>query len=191
MTDQQIIKGLIDRDGQVTQLFFFEKCRPLLSSIIQTVFAYHVDYDELVNELYLHLMEDDALRLRQFEGRSSFYQWLKVLAIRFFIRKRHLVVENASHDEDPAMANAAAADTDSAQQAHNDLERLLAMMTNKRYVSILRQLVVNDRDPDRVATEMHITTANLYNLKRRAIAELTQVALKDKNNYDRKNAFIR
>ena len=89
------------------------------------------------------------------------------------------------------MANAAAADTDSAQQAHNDLERLLAMMTNKRYVSILRQLVVNDRDPDRVATEMHIITANLYNLKQRAIAELTQVALKDKNNYDRKNAFIR
>lgn len=190
MTDQQIIQGLIDRDGHITQLFFFEKCRPLLSSIIQMVFAYHVDYDELVSELYLHLMDDDAARLRQFEGRSSFYQWLKVIAIRFFLRKRHLVIENTSHQEDTAMINAAA-DSDSAQQAHSDLQRLLMMMPNKRYVSILTQLVVEDRDPERVATDMHITTANLYNLKRRAIAELTQVALKDKNNYDRKNSFIR
>lgn len=190
MTDQQIIQGLIDRDGHITQLFFFEKCRPLLSSIIQMVFAYHVDYDELVSELYLHLMDDDAARLRQFEGRSSFYQWLKVLAIRFFLRKRHLVIDNTSHDEDTAMLNAAA-DSDSAQQAHSDLQRLMDKMQNKRYVSILTQLVVEDRDPERVASEMHITTANLYNLKRRAIAELTQVALKDKNNYDRKNPFIR
>lgn len=189
MTDEQVIQGLIARDSHTTQHFFFEKCRPLFGSIIQMVFAYQVDYDEFVNELYLHLMEDDAARLRQFEYRCSFYQWLKVLAIRFFLRKRRFIVEDNSHDED--LLPQADADSDSARQAHSDLERLFLLMPNKRYVSVLRQLVVNDQDPERVALDMHITTANLYNIKRRAIAELTHIALKDRNSYDNRHAYIR
>lgn len=29
MTDQEIVNALIERDGQVTQEFFFKKCEPL------------------------------------------------------------------------------------------------------------------------------------------------------------------
>ena len=86
MTDQKIIDALIDRDNKVTKEFFFENCRPLFLSIIRKVFDYPVDYDEFVNEFYIHLMENDAFRLRQFEGRSSVYQWLKVIAIRISLR---------------------------------------------------------------------------------------------------------
>ena len=74
MTDQDIIQALIDRDERVTQQFFFKSCRPLFTSIIRHVFSYEVDYDEFVSEFYLHLMENDAHRLRQFEGRSTIYQ---------------------------------------------------------------------------------------------------------------------
>ena len=81
MTDQQIIEALIARDERVTQQFFFGNCRPLFLSIIRYVFSYEVDYDEFVNEFYLHLMENDAYRLRQFQGRSIIYQWMKVIAI--------------------------------------------------------------------------------------------------------------
>ena len=51
MTDQEIIKGLIERDECVTKDFFFVKCKPLFYSIINIVFDYEVEYDELVNEL--------------------------------------------------------------------------------------------------------------------------------------------
>ena len=88
MTTQIIIRKLIEKDERVTRHFFFEKCRPLFLGIIKHVFSYEVNYDEFVNELYLHIMENDAARLRQFEGKSSIYQWLKVVAIRFFIAKR-------------------------------------------------------------------------------------------------------
>ena len=70
MTDQEIIQALILRDNRVTREFLFEQCRPLFLSIIHRVFDYEVDYDEFVNELYIYLMENDAVRLRQFEGRS-------------------------------------------------------------------------------------------------------------------------
>lgn len=88
MTDQEIIQGLIARDNRVTDEFFFHKCRPLFCKIIGLVFKNEVDYDELVNELYVYLMENDAQKLREFGHRSSLYFWLKILAIRFFIKKR-------------------------------------------------------------------------------------------------------
>ncbi|MBR3917468.1 MAG: hypothetical protein IKJ59_01865 [Clostridia bacterium] len=63
MTDKQIIEALIARDERVTKQFFFENCRPLFLSVIRHVFSYNVDYDEFVNEFYLHLMENDAYRI--------------------------------------------------------------------------------------------------------------------------------
>ena len=71
MTDQEIIQGLIARDNRVTEDFFFVKCRPLFISVMKHVFDYEVEYDEMVNELYVYRMEDDAVKLRNFEYRSS------------------------------------------------------------------------------------------------------------------------
>ena len=93
MTDQQIIEALIARDERVSKQFFFGNCRPLFLSIIRYVFSYEMDYDEFVNEFYLHLMENDAYRLRQFQGRSTIYQWMKVIAIRYFIAKRDGMID--------------------------------------------------------------------------------------------------
>lgn len=81
MTDQEIIQGPIARDDKITQYFFFNKCQPLLFSVIEKIFDSKADYNELVNELYAHLMADDARRLRMYEGRSSIYQWLKTFII--------------------------------------------------------------------------------------------------------------
>ena len=55
MTDQEIVKGLIERDGYMTEEFFFVKCKPLFCSIMNIVFDYEVKYDELVNELYIYV----------------------------------------------------------------------------------------------------------------------------------------
>lgn len=78
MTDKEIILGLIARDDKVTKEFFFEKCRSLFHSVMKQVFVYEVEYDEMVNELYVYLMEDDAAKLRHFQFHSSEYMWLKI-----------------------------------------------------------------------------------------------------------------
>lgn len=65
------------------------------------MFSYEVDYDEFVNEFYLYIMENDAYRLRQFQGRSSIYQWMKVVAIRYFIAKRDGMIDNESKEAEP------------------------------------------------------------------------------------------
>ena len=182
MTDQDIIQGLIARDNRVTEEFFFQKCRPLFCSIIQKIFDYEVDYDEFVNELYVYLMEDDAVKLRNFQYRSTVYQWLKVLAIRFFINKRGRMIDDTSQ-ETPYDGRQQAADTERDMTAEGDMERLFDNMPSKRYVYVIRRLILEDWEYEDLAREMNITTANLYNIKRRAMAQLTRAALNDIKKY--------
>ena len=186
MTDQQIIEALIARDERVTQQFFFGSCRPLFLSIIRYVFSYEVDYDEFVNEFYLHLMENDAYRLRQFQGRSTIYQWMKVIAIRYFITKRNSMIDNESQDAllDSVVQNETV-DGEKKITARIDIEHLLSLMPNRRYVYVIRRLVLQETDPKVVALELRTNVDNLYNIKKRAIASLAALALKDVEKYEK------
>lgn len=187
MTDQQIIEALIARSEIVTRQFFFESCRPLFQSIIRNVFSYEVDYDELVNELYIHLMENDAYRLRQFEGRSSLFQWLKVTAIRYFIAKRDNMIDTGA--EDPLFDSAVqkeGIDTEKAMTAKMDIERLLSLMPNKRYAYVIKRLIQQEAEPKDVAEELGTNVDNLYNIKKRALAALTESAIKDVERYGKR-----
>lgn len=186
MSDRQIIEALIARDERVTKQFFFENCRPLFLSIIGYVFSYEVDFDEFVNELYLHLMEDDAYRLRQFQGRSSIYQWMKVTAIRYFIAKRCNMIETTS--KEPLMEKSTqrkAVDNEDKIMAMMDVEYLFSLMSNRRYVYVIRRLVLQEANPKVVAQELRIKVDNLYNIKKRAIASLTEIALKEVEKYEK------
>lgn len=186
MTDQQITEALIARDEKVTARFFFGDCRPLFLSIIRNVFSYEVDYDEFVNEFYLYLMENEAHRLRQFQGRSTIYQWMKVVAIRYFIAKRDSMIDNVSGEAllDCVVQNETV-DEETATTARMDIEHLFSQMPNKRYVHVIRRLVLQEAEPKVVAKELMTNVDNLYNIKKRAIASLTEIALKDVEKYEK------
>lgn len=180
MTDQEIIKRLIDREEAFTRDFFFIRCRPLFFSIIDKVFSCKVEFNEFVNEFYLYLMENDAYRLRQFQYRSSIYQWIKVVAIRYFVKKRDSMIENSSQE---SLLNNIA-DTESTNDevkiiTEIDEKRLLQVIANRRFAYVLKRLVVEQEEPKIVAEELNVTVANLYNIKKRAIASLTTILLNE------------
>ncbi len=186
MTDRQITEALIARDERVTQQFFFGNCRPLFLSIIRYVFSYEVDYDEFVNEFYLHLMENDAYRLRQFQGRSTVYQWMKVVAIRYFIAKRDRMIEMKAKDALlDSVIRKESIDGAPKLTAKMDIEHLFSLMPNRRYVYVLKRLVLQEAEPKVVAEELRTNVDNLYNMKRRAIAALTDIALKEVEQYEK------
>ena len=186
MTDKEIIENLIARDERVTQRFFFKNCRPLFMGIIRYVFSYKVDYDEFVNEFYLYLMEENAYKLRQFEGRSSIYQWLKITAIRYFMVKRDRMIDMNSKDTpSDTDVHEKMVDEESKTVARMDITALFERMPNKRYVYVIRRLVLEDAEPKDVAEELQVSVENLYNIKKRAIASMTQVALNDTERYEK------
>ena len=180
MTDQEIIKRLIDRDEAFTRDFFFIRCRPLFFSIIDKVFSYKVEFNEFVNEFYLYLMENDAYRLKQFQYRSSIYQWIKVVAIRYFVKKRDSMIENTSQETlFNTIANTQCTNDDVKIISEIDEKRLLHVMTNRRFAYVLKRLIVEQEDPKIVAEELNVTVANLYNIKKRAIISLTTILLNE------------
>lgn len=183
MDDKQIIEALIARDEQVTRQFFYGNCRPLFSSIIRNVFSYEVDYNEFVSEFYIYLMENDAYRLRQFQGRSTIYQWLKIVAIRYFVAKRNQMIDmtpNAPlYDSALLKLQNSSIDDGEGMVAKMDIESLFSQMPNRRYVYVIRRLILEEADPKDVAEELKTNVDNLYNIKKRAIAALTEVALKE------------
>ena len=186
MTDKEIIEKLITRDERITQRFFFRNCRPLFMSIIRYVFSYEVDYDEFVSEFYLYLMEEDAYKLRQFEGRSSIYQWLKIIAIRYFIAKRDRMIDMTPKDTpSDTSIHEDTVDEESRTVARMDITALFERMPNKRYVNVIRRLVLEDAEPKDVAEELRVSVDNLYNIKKRAIASMTQVALNEIERYEK------
>ena len=74
----------------------------------------------------------------------------------------------------------------SADEAKQDMERLFTLMSNERYVSVIRALVLEDREPEQIARFMGVTVANLYNIKKRALAALAKVAINERRKYENK-----
>lgn len=193
MTDKEIIEGLIGRDNRITA-YFLEKYRPLFMCAIQVVFDYPVDVEECINELYLYLMKDDAAKLRAFEYRSTLGCWLKKVVIRFFrdLRISRRVIEDQTKEPLYEKRGEDHNDGDevidmlSADEAKQDMERLFTLMSNERYVSVIRALVLEDREPEQIARFMGVTVANLYNIKKRALAALAKVAINERRRYENK-----
>ena len=128
-------------------------------------------------------MENDAARLKQFEGRSSLYQWLKVTATRFFLKKRDQLIDNSSQE---ALLEETQTPTTTSGTMSFDVQYLLRAMPNRRYAHTIQRLLIDGYSPEELAHEMHITTDNLYNLKRRAMMQLMQVALNDIRVYEKR-----
>lgn len=186
MTDQEIISSLIAHDPKVTAQFFFKDCRPLFISIIRRVFGNQiVDYDEIISELYVLLMENDARKLRTFKYESTLFQWLKTIAVRHCLelKRRGKVIDNES--QEPLVNSGKNLSYVESSQAKMDVESLLRQMNNQRYVLVIHLLMIEEKSPEEVAKQLSITVANLYNIKRRAMKALVEVALKDKRSYER------
>lgn len=179
MNDREIIQGLIGRDSRITYQFFYVKCKPLLTAIMRLVFSYPVEYNEMVSELYGYMMANDCAKLRQFQYRSSIYQWMKIVATRFFIRHRNSLIENVSREAQyETCEETELLDSEKTVALHLDVETLLSLIANKRYADAIRALVLEEIPLEKYAEQIGVTVENLYNIKKRAMAALTKVAIK-------------
>lgn len=176
MNHKEIIDALIAHNETVTRQFLYQNCRPLLYKLIGEIFSTHVDYDELVSELYLHLMEDNARRLRSFNGDSSIYQWMKKVAYNFFLdlKLHRRVIENESIDSLYEKRDELV--DSSEQEAQMDVATLIDQIENERYRMVLQKVVIEGMDYDELSEITGLKKSNLYNIKKRAMAELERIA---------------
>lgn len=183
LTDPEIVEKLLERDPIVTKWFYYVKCRSLFLSLIKKLFKHPVEYDEFVNEVIVLLMERDEYRLRQFDYQSTICCWLRTCLIRHFIRNNDIMIEDITK-EPPYSIDVAVVETISQTQAKIDMDFLLKKVEkkNKRHAFVIRRLILEDAEFEDVADELHVKVSNLYNIKKRAMEVLTEVALGTKSS---------
>lgn len=190
--ERRIINGLLAKDNKITKVFFFTKCRPMFHNIIHNVFRDKADYDELVNDLYLHLMEKDGRRLRSFgqddaedNDQNTAYaliKWLKTTAWRFFADKaeREQSIEERRKfvkDDDGEEVDVEIEDKNNkGPEIDIDANIYFDMIRLERDREVLKKYFVEDLEPDVISEKLGISKENLYNIKKRALNRLQQAA---------------
>ena len=192
---QEIIDGSTDA---VAQFFSSEPIMKLCRYWNGYIFSGRAEVDEIRNAIFIHLMEDDCRRFKLVNDTAALLGWINRTAVRYLIRHKGDFVADCkvdtSGDDEPdddemtekQIQRKTPDVSEATNEAHYDTERLLEAMNNARYVMVIRELCLSEREPAEVADEMGITVANLYNIKKRALAALTMVALKDIKHYANK-----
>lgn len=176
LTDQQIIEYLIQGNSQVIQYLFYEKCSSMFGYIIKEVFSYKVDKDELVNELYLYLSDDNWKKVRCFEGRCKFTTWLSTISTHFFSKIKLRMLDSSSLNT-PINVAIDIPDNSSYERFvnHIDLYNAINKLKNPRDRFVIMALEIEEQTVEEVAKALNITVDNLYNVRKRAKKHLSNI----------------
>lgn len=177
--DRMIIRGLRSdnvevRDNCIDRLFY-EDLYGLLEKIRIMLFKGSVDYDDLVNDLYILLSRANWKILDGFQGRNGagLKTWLSHIVWNHFLHesKRSRRMEYAD-DVAPFFRNAAVVTRD---DMRIDVERTLDRMPNRRLARVIRLLLIEEREVEEVSRMLETTVSNVYNLKHRAIKQFLEI----------------
>ena len=172
ITDKKMVSNVLLDDEKSIQRLFFEKCTPIFRYIIRKIFNYQVEENELINELYLYLKENDWYKLRQFDYRSKLTTWISRVAFNFFTNKKEELKINPSTEY---LLTEQITDDYALSMVDDDAENLLSELKNKRYRFVIRKLILEGYEPQEIADEMGITVNNLYAIKCRALQQLKEI----------------
>lgn len=175
-SDREIIDGILANDHSITTYFFCNECKGLFYYIYSQITSYHYDPKEIANEIILYLSEKNWHKLRMFDYRSKLITWLTVVAVRYYRKKMAGVIDTQSADTLIYQTNHCESPIDSLE-SYMDIHDGLSRMPNSRYRMVIQQLDLYEVKPEELANEMNITTANLYNIHRRALQQLKVVML--------------
>lgn len=176
-SDNDYIEGLKRNDTDTIQSFFYSLCSFTLNDIRWTLMQGLIDYDELVNELYLYMSVDHWHKLDTFEGKSncSLKSWMVRLAWRFFMQQRpRLMFEGCPSEYEKIRDGMEPLEDSLNLEIAMDVESTFKRMANKRYVQVLKWMLIDGYDADEVAKLLDTPVSNIYNIKHRAIVQFVE-----------------
>lgn len=174
ISDVEYILGLKSGDNHITETFFYGLCNYMLNDIKYSLMNGNVDYSELVSELYIYLSKDGWHKLDTFAGINgcSLCSWVTRIAWRYFIKQRERILGKVALDITQMQLGGAKDNLD--VEIAMDVETTFERMPNKRYVQVLQWMLVDGYDADEVVAKLGTTSANVYNIKHRAIVQFVE-----------------
>lgn len=178
-----MVGALLSGNEGAVRYVFYDHYRVLLShNYAKTCSGKHVEYDDLVQELYLYLSENGWARLRRYNFSMPFVNWFSVVSYRFFKDFSRSMIDSKlelpisdMNDHDTWISTMSGM----SQTLMGDLQRVLPFLEPPRDRQILKSFLIDDEEPEVVARQHGVTVDNLYNIKRRALARLVKNYLSD------------
>lgn len=180
--DAQLVAELLAGNEGALHYVFYDHFNPLLKmNAYKAAGTKQVEYDDLVQELYLYLSDNDWEKLRKYNPERPFINWFSVVSYRFFKDfscsmidlSNQIPISNMNDHQTAFMSNGTIG------TIMMDIKRAISKLKPPRDSEILEALLLRDEEPETVAKRHNITVDNLYNIKRRAIAKLIKQHLID------------
>ena len=168
ISDRELVDRLLIGDEEIVRYLFFDKCTPMFNYILHRFCPCQLDKNELI-------------KLRQFDFRSKLTTWLTVVAVRFF-QKRKGVLMDYRNQSAPIKEEEKVFDFLPELISKMDVWNAIRKMNNERYRQVLVDLELKDLDPKVLAREMNVTVENLYNIRHRAVKQLIAV-IREEEHY--------
>lgn len=178
--DAEIIVGLKSYDSAIRDFYvnrlFYKELKPLLYTIQYSLFKGTVDYDELVNDLYIHLSRNNWSALDSYRGdnQARLSSWVSRVAWHYFMNS-YRRLSRVLPDEDGVLESMKPYAVVSDDDIRMDIEEVLKLMPNRRYAEVLKLNLYYGYPAEDIAVLMNTTVSNVYNIKHRAVMQFISI----------------
>lgn len=190
-SDQEIVKALLAKDREVTSYFLYQKSYPLFKHLFD---KYYTDCDsciELANQVYMILMypqKNGKCKLESFGFKSSLNTWVGVVAKNYCYASFKVRIQtvpdiptgNKNGDRlEPTDGSIPPEPIGIDQINKSDVRKILDLMPNKRYRSIIEMRYLQEKDNEETAKALGMSMENYYNKHKLAKAQFKAILEKE------------
>lgn len=173
--DGRLIKAVLSGDQDAIVYMFYTKFSATFQYHIYKLFDYKVDIQDLVDEFFLFLYEDNWKRLRSYDpSLSALSTWISTVSYRFFRDyKRSKIDLNGTitiSDKWETFRGDWVQSIDAGIMI--DIETAIDAIKSDRDREIAKQLFIEDREYEAIAEEFGMTCDYVYTVKNRIIKQL-------------------
>lgn len=176
-SDQKLIDEVFDGNEDAIVYFFYSKFSSTFQYHIYHIFPYRVDVDELVDEFFLYMYQDDWHRLRTFDAeKSSLSTWISKVSFRFFKNYKDTKIDFngviSISDKWETFRGDWVESIDAGMML--DIHKAISQIKKDRDRAIAEKLFVQDVPFERIAEEFDMTVDYVYTVKNRLTKQLKQ-----------------
>lgn len=174
-SDRELVAAVTSGNQNAIVYMFYTKYSATFQYHIYKLFNGKVDVSDLVDELFMFLLEDDWRRLRSFDPeKSSLSTWISTVSFRFFRDyKRSKIDLNGLITISDKWETFRGDWMESVEAGLKmDIDQAIEGIKKDRDREIAKRLFIEDKEYEVVAEEFGLTVDYVYTVKNRIVKQL-------------------
>ena len=186
LTDEEVVRAILNRDARITRLYLYEKCYPLFKACYD---KYYTDCEtcvEFINQIYLLVMtprkSTGVSPLQTFGFRCTLTMWLKIISENYckqLFKVKIDISDSLKSSSDRLTMIDHSLDVDFNSIYSDDVKKILEMMPNERYRRLIELRYVKEKTNEETAMALEMTMDNYYNKHKLAKAQFCNILRKE------------